>query len=112
MEHPFYGSGVISRWVTFPLTDSVTADLMFLIDCLPARDRRDSGLGAFPYNRQTASAGATGPTFMSTPTPVQGSHPEWDTFIFNYAQRSAEFSAEQRLFGCYHADGLGWMPWL
>ncbi|MBN2123266.1 MAG: 1,4-alpha-glucan branching protein GlgB [Deltaproteobacteria bacterium] len=113
MEHPFYGSWGYQSLGYFSPTGRYgnPQDLMFLIDFLHQR-----GVGVIldwvPSHFPTDGHGLgyfDGTHLYEHSDPRQGLHPEWDTFIFNYARNEVRsFLLSSGLFWLerYHADGL------
>jgi 1,4-alpha-glucan branching enzyme len=113
MEHPFYGSwGYQTLGYFCPSSRYGTPqDLMFLIDRLHQR-----GIGVIldwvPSHFPTDGYGLgffDGTHLYEHEDPRQGIHPDWDSFIFNYARDEVRsFLLSNAFFWLqkYHADGL------
>ncbi|MDP2728596.1 MAG: 1,4-alpha-glucan branching protein GlgB, partial [Dehalococcoidia bacterium] len=113
MEHPFYGSWGYQTTGYFAPTSryGTPQDLMFLIDYL-----HQQGIGVildwvpshFPTDEHSIGF-FDGTHLYVHADPRKGMHPEWDSFIFNYARDEVRsFLCSSALFGLdkYHADGL------
>ncbi|RJR36097.1 MAG: 1,4-alpha-glucan branching protein GlgB [Desulfobacteraceae bacterium] len=113
MEHPFYGSwGYQSLGYFSPSSRFGTPqDLMFLIDRF-----HQYGIGVIldwvPSHFPTDEHGLgffDGTHLYEHEDPRQGIHPDWDSFIFNYARNEVRaFLSSSGVFWLekYHADGL------
>ncbi|MBI4286902.1 MAG: 1,4-alpha-glucan branching protein GlgB [Chloroflexi bacterium] len=113
MEHPFYGSWGYQTTGYFAPTARYGApqDLMFLIDYL-----HQQGISVIldwvPSHFPTDEHGigfCDGTHLYEHADPRKGLHPEWDSFIFNYARHEVRsFLCSSALFWLdkYHADGL------
>lgn len=113
MEHPFYGSWGYQSLGYFSPTSrfGTPQDLMFLIDRF-----HQYGVGVIldwvPSHFPTDEHGLgffDGTHLYEHEDPRQGIHPDWDSFIFNYARNEVRgFLYSSGLFWLekYHADGL------
>jgi 1,4-alpha-glucan branching enzyme len=113
MEHPFFGSWgyEVSGYFAPSHRYGEPEDLMFLIDALHAR-----GVGVildwvpahFPTDAHSLGV-FDGTHLYEHADPRQGFHPEWHSFIFNYARnevRSFLLSSAMFWLDRFHADGI------
>ncbi|AKT37258.1 1,4-alpha-glucan branching protein GlgB [Chondromyces crocatus] len=112
-EHPFYGSWGYQTTGYFAATARYgdPADLKFLIDTLHQRGIGvilDWVPGHFPHDAHGLSF-FDGTHLFEHASPLQGYHPEWNTYIFNYGRhevRSFLLSSAMYWVEQFHADGL------
>ncbi len=113
MDHPFFGSWgyQITGYFAPSGNFGTPQDLMYLIDHLHQR-----GIGVIldwvPSHFPTDEHGLAyfdGTHLFEHADPRQGYHPEWHSYIFNYARKEVQsFLISNALFwlDCYHVDGL------
>ena len=114
MEHPFFGSWGYQVTGYFAPSHRYGTRRGLHVPrrhAAPARDRRHPrlGAGALPDRRARRSAFFDGTHLYEHADPRQGFHPEWNSFIFNYARNEVRsFLLSSALFWLdrYHADGL------
>jgi 1,4-alpha-glucan branching enzyme len=113
MEHPFYGSWGYQTTGYFSPTSRYGSpqDFMYLMDYL---HRQNIGVildwvpSHFPDD-QHALGFFDGTHLFEHKDPVQGIHPDWNSYIFNYGRdevRSFLKSSAMFWLNKYHADGL------
>jgi 1,4-alpha-glucan branching enzyme len=113
MEHPFYGSWGYQTTGYFAPTGryGTPQDLMYVIDYLHQHDIGvilDWVPSHFP-NDQHALGFFDGTHLFEHENPVQGIHPDWNSYLFNYDRNEVKsFLKSSALFWLekYHADGL------
>jgi 1,4-alpha-glucan branching enzyme len=113
MEHPFYGSWGYQGTGFFAPTSryGTPQDFMYLIDCL-----HQEGIGVIldwvpsHYPNDMHGLGFfDGTHLFEHADPRRGVHPDWNSFIFNYARNEVRsFLISNGIFWLqmYHADGL------
>jgi 1,4-alpha-glucan branching enzyme len=113
MEHPFYGSWGYQTTGYFSPTSryGTPQDFMYLVDYL---HRNNIGVfldwvpSHFPDDQHSLSF-FDGTHLYEHKDPVQGIHPDWNSYIFNYGRDEVRsFLRSSSLFWLdkYHADGL------
>jgi 1,4-alpha-glucan branching enzyme len=113
MEHPFYGSWGYQTTGYFSPTSryGTPQDFMYLVDYL---HRNNIGVfldwvpSHFPDDQHALSY-FDGTHLFEHKDPVQGIHPDWNSYIFNYGRDEVRsFLRSSALFWLdkYHADGL------
>lgn len=113
MEHPFYGSWGYQKIGYFAPSSryGTPQDFMYLIECL-----HEHNIGVFldwvpshfPSDGHSL-AHFDGTALFEHADPRQGFHPDWQSYIFNYARhevRSFLFSSAAFWLAKYHVDGL------
>jgi 1,4-alpha-glucan branching enzyme len=113
MEHPFYGSWGYQTTGYFAPTAryGMPQDFMYLVDYLHQHDIGvilDWVPSHFP-NDEHSLGFFDGTHLYEHKNPIQGIHPEWNSYIFNYDRSEVKsFLKSSALFWLekYHADGL------